>query len=209
MVTQETGCSLDEVFPGQVLDVHDAYHRFKSITHLHNAFPGMRVRSTLNKALEKDDASKRDNLFARLEVKATGDKRLEKILKKETKYICNHWDSMVLSMRDDIPGSFTEPMVQHLAQRFTSIPSAWKTKSCYNLLAYKIFLENSGRMEDIDSAPRVGTRLEQFRKAQAERSFIEEHVDFSLFDPVPDPIDGNSATRHLMHIMGHGGALQF
>lgn len=143
--------------------------------------------------------------------KASGDKRLEKILKKESKYICNHWDTMVRSMRDDIPGSFTEPMVQHLAQRFTSVPCAWKLPSFYNLLAYKIYRENGGKLEDIYLAPRVGTCLEQFRKAKAdwEQSFMDEHIDFSLFDPVADPVNGDSGTQHLLSVIGHGGELKY
>lgn len=194
--------ALDDEFPGMVLHVHDAYHRFKPIGTISRLFPRSKVPERVNEALKSNDQTAFREIVAKLMPKA--DAKAAKKLDEFQAYFLNHWDALVASMDPDIMGSCTEPMVQHLlSDRFSTRPMGWSPEGLGQLAATRAYQMNGGDILNPDpAAPKRGAHLEYLKTLAADAP-----KDWSLFDPIAQAFDGNCGTGHRLHQTAAGGQL--
>lgn len=194
--------ALDDEFPGMVIHVHDAYHRFKPIGKISRLFPHSKVPERVNEALKNNDQAAFLEIVAKLMLKA--DAKAAKKLDEFQAYFLNHWDAIVASMNPEIMGSCTEPMVQHLlSDRFSTRPMGWSPEGLGQLAATRAYLMNGGDILNPDpSAPKRGAHLEYLRTLAASAP-----KDWSVFDPIAHTFDGNCGTGHRLHQTAAGGQL--
>jgi hypothetical protein len=68
-----------------------------------------------------------------------------KVLTDNRKFICNHWDAIVLRLSGSVCGSCTEPLVSHiLSGRLSRNPLAWSEHGVRQMAMLRVYVKNGG-----------------------------------------------------------------
>ena len=123
--------------------VMDGFHlekRLRQISRLEGAKPYM---GAIRKSISED----RFDRFASYYVKINKnlDEYGRKTLAKNIHFIRNHWDAIVLRMRNQVCGSCTEPLVSHvLSGRLSRNPLAWSDHGLRQMAMLRVYVKNGG-----------------------------------------------------------------
>lgn len=162
------------------------------------------IRTKLEKAIKADDLSGVQTILS--EQAAAEDETVQEKTAAFGKYLTTYWNAIRSRLTSCPIGSCTEALVQHIAsERFSSTPHGWSVRTVTRLAALRVFVMNGGSILTPENAQPGGTYAHYIEDYIAR--LVTEQYDFSLFDSVAFPMDGDSGTQQLMRLIGKGGQL--
>ncbi len=200
--------ALDEWFPGLTKHYMDRFHLVQAVNSLNSLCPHRKAadkpEKKLYKAMRSEDRDAAEAELTSLAAFAVTRGQQEK-LKRVSSFILNCWEPIVNTMEKDSPSSCTEAMVWHIiAKRQTSDCIAWSTSSMGKMAALRAFALNGGSFRNRDTSHEAPGHYEEFLESLFE---LPDRLDFGIFEPIREPMNYNSATQHLLWLIGTGGQL--
>ena len=199
--------ALDEWFPGVTRHYMDLFHLRRAVNSLNSLCPDKKAADKPAKkiyaAMRKNDRTAAEEELSALQAFAVTKGQRNK-LERISSFILNCWEPNVHTMEKDSPSSCTEAMVWHvIAKRQTSDCISWSKDSMGKMAALRAYVMNGGslrhRRESEPSIP-YGPFLESLFE-------VPQKLNFDIFDPVREAVHYDSATQHLIHLLGTGGQL--
>ena len=195
--------------------VMDGFHlekRLRQISRLEGAAPYM---GAIRKSISED----RFDRFASYCVKISKhlDEYGRKILANNIHFIRNHWDAIVLRMRNQVCGSCTEPLVSHvLSKRLSRNPLAWSDHGLRQMAMLRVYVKNGGIVTEKDiRVSRSKADLDRDRaalqsgfakyRAYADKQideFLSHKPDWSIFEKSYVRSGRLDGTRMLLKALG-------
>lgn len=201
------GKTLEEYFSAEY--VYDGFHLERDIRRACRRFgdDNKQVQKMLRQAIADNNRDLAEAILATFAAN-TGDTVILQKMEKFCQHLLEYWDGIRSRLPEACPmGSCTEAQVQHIAsERFTSTPHGWSRATIAKLASLRAFILNGGSLtKGRHLGQPVGTYAGYMDQCIEELK--SQTYDFSIFDQISCPSDGNSGTQHLLRILDHGGQL--
>lgn len=165
--------------------VMDGFHLEKRLRQIRNLTGAAPYMSALRKSIREDCFDRFVGCCVSINEKI--DELERKRFVDHVNFIQNHWEAVVLRMRNDICGSCTEPLVSHvLSTRLSRNPLAWSEHGLRQMAMLRVYVKNGGVVTAKDiRVSRSKADLEQDKKVlefgfAKYRSYADKQVDVFL-----------------------------
>lgn len=186
----------------KTVHVIDGYHWEKELKRVSGKVEEKNFRKSLRALIRKGDKEKVTKKMAKIYDEAPESKK--KAILEFTEYLLGQWEAIRnYYVEDKTVGSCTEAMVSHLlSERFSRDPAGWGEESLGRLSVLRIYVLNGNtiRAEAFRKAEKATNYADYY--AQQMKKWLAEANDWSIFDPIREPFDGNSGTQALIHYYG-------
>lgn len=175
--------------------VMDGFHLEKRLRQIGRLEGAASYMGAIRKAIQGDHFERFISYCARIHDKL--DEQGRKRLSENVNFIQNHWDAVVLRMRNEVCGSCTEPLVSHvLSKRLSRNPLAWSEHGLRQMAMLRVYTLNGGVVTAKDiRVSRSKAQLENDQvsfkggfakyRAYADKQidvFLNNKPDWSVFD---------------------------
>lgn len=203
--------AFDDDFPN-VRHVFDGFHIQRELRHFAGRFTSTKkernkLRRELEKALEAKDQTAFTEIVQRCAATQPTDPTIQKKCSEFQQFISRHWTAACNRFTKDVIviGSCTESIVQHvLSSRLSSIPCSWSADCAAVIGTWRAARLNGVDVLHPTPLQKEGAGYTKIVRDAAAK-LAAEPLNWDIFSPPPFIFDGNSATRHLLDMISHGG----